>query len=124
MPLYEYQCETCGEEFEQIVSFSKADLLPPCPHCKGEKHNQEDFRQPHHSDPARADRMPPPAVIAEQADLPERDNTIRPCAGNSEEKMMQIRDETSKSKLIKRLKRIEGQVRGVQAMLERRTGLP
>ncbi len=33
MPLYEYQCVTCGEEFEQIVSFSQADLLPPCPHC-------------------------------------------------------------------------------------------
>jgi putative FmdB family regulatory protein len=35
MPLYEYQCEECGEEFEQIVSFSKADLLPPCPYCNG-----------------------------------------------------------------------------------------
>ena len=35
MPLYEYQCNTCGEEFEQIVSFSKADLLPPCPECEG-----------------------------------------------------------------------------------------
>ena len=33
MPLYEYQCDNCGEEFEQIVSFSQADLLPPCPEC-------------------------------------------------------------------------------------------
>ncbi len=32
--------------------------------------------------------------------------------------MMKIQDETSKSKLITRLKRIEGQVRGVQAMLD------
>ena len=31
---------------------------------------------------------------------------------------MQIKNETSKSKLIKRLRRIEGQVRGVQSMLE------
>jgi len=33
MPLYEYQCSSCGEEFEQIVSFSKADLMPDCPIC-------------------------------------------------------------------------------------------
>ena len=32
--------------------------------------------------------------------------------------MMKIQDETSKTKLITRLKRIEGQVRGVQAMLD------
>ena len=31
---------------------------------------------------------------------------------------MQIKNETSKSNLIKRLRRIEGQVRGVQNMLE------
>ena len=31
---------------------------------------------------------------------------------------MQIKNETSKSKLIKRLRRIEGQVRGVQSMLK------
>jgi len=31
---------------------------------------------------------------------------------------MQIQDQTSKNKLIKRLRRIEGQVRGVQTMLE------
>jgi len=31
---------------------------------------------------------------------------------------MQIQNENSKNKLIRRLKRVEGQVRGVQAMLE------
>jgi len=36
MPLYEYQCSSCGEEFEQIVSFSKADLMPACPICRSE----------------------------------------------------------------------------------------
>jgi len=35
MPLYEYECVTCGEEFEQIVSFSQSDLKPVCPHCNG-----------------------------------------------------------------------------------------
>ena len=33
MPLYEYHCSSCQEEFEQIVSFSKADLMPACPFC-------------------------------------------------------------------------------------------
>jgi len=33
MPLYEYHCINCGEEFEQIVRFSEADLTPSCPFC-------------------------------------------------------------------------------------------
>jgi putative FmdB family regulatory protein len=33
MPLYEYHCNNCEEEYEQIVSFSKADMIPPCPFC-------------------------------------------------------------------------------------------
>ncbi len=33
MPMYEYQCNNCGEAFEQIVRFSEADLLPVCPAC-------------------------------------------------------------------------------------------
>lgn len=37
MPLYEYQCESCNEEFEQIVRFSEADLMPTCPACGGQQ---------------------------------------------------------------------------------------
>ena len=33
MPLYEYQCMNCGEEFEQVVRFSEADIPPNCPKC-------------------------------------------------------------------------------------------
>ena len=33
MPLYEYHCINCGEDFEQIVRFSEADLTPSCPVC-------------------------------------------------------------------------------------------
>ena len=33
MPLYEYYCEDCGEEFEKIVRFSEADLTQACPNC-------------------------------------------------------------------------------------------
>jgi putative FmdB family regulatory protein len=36
MPLYEYQCNTCGEEFEKMVRFSEAELTPACPACQGE----------------------------------------------------------------------------------------
>ena len=35
MPLYEYQCNTCGEEFEKMVRFSEADSSPACPACQG-----------------------------------------------------------------------------------------
>ena len=36
MPLYEYHCSSCGKDFEQIVSFSQADLAPACPFCDHE----------------------------------------------------------------------------------------
>jgi putative FmdB family regulatory protein len=34
MPLYEYQCRQCGEEFEKMVRFSEADKNPVCPTCQ------------------------------------------------------------------------------------------
>ena len=30
MPIYEYACNTCNEEFEELVF---GDDVPPCPHC-------------------------------------------------------------------------------------------
>ncbi len=36
MPLYEYQCPKCGENFDKIVSFSEADKVPVCPNCGAE----------------------------------------------------------------------------------------
>lgn len=35
MPLYEYQCENCGERFERIRKFSDPPLDEPCPACGG-----------------------------------------------------------------------------------------
>jgi putative FmdB family regulatory protein len=35
MPLYEYQCRDCGEEFEKMARFSEAEQNPPCPQCQG-----------------------------------------------------------------------------------------
>jgi putative FmdB family regulatory protein len=32
MPIYEYQCQSCGEETEVIQKFSDAPLVD-CPHC-------------------------------------------------------------------------------------------
>lgn len=34
MPLYEYQCNSCGESFEKMVRFSDANQNPACPHCE------------------------------------------------------------------------------------------
>ena len=37
MPLYEYKCEDCGNEFEEMLHFSERDnpINDPCPSCKG-----------------------------------------------------------------------------------------
>src|SRR5690349_2506835 len=35
MPLYEYQCEECGQRFERIRKFSDPPLEEPCPKCGG-----------------------------------------------------------------------------------------
>jgi putative FmdB family regulatory protein len=35
MPIYEYRCTSCDEEFEELVSAS-ADASPPCPSCGAE----------------------------------------------------------------------------------------
>ena len=37
MPLYEYNCTSCGHGFEKRVSFSEADTNPECPECKGQE---------------------------------------------------------------------------------------
>ena len=34
MPIYEFSCQGCGHEFEQIQSFSD-NTLPDCPVCQG-----------------------------------------------------------------------------------------
>ncbi len=33
MPIYEYECNQCGEPFEKMVRFSEADHIPICPKC-------------------------------------------------------------------------------------------
>lgn len=33
MPTYVYRCETCGEKFDRLMTFSQADQSPACPHC-------------------------------------------------------------------------------------------
>lgn len=35
MPLYEYHCNECGEEFEKMVRFSETDRSQVCPQCQG-----------------------------------------------------------------------------------------
>lgn len=41
MPLYEYICENCGQQFEKLVRLSEADLAPQCPFCgSSETHKQ------------------------------------------------------------------------------------
>jgi putative FmdB family regulatory protein len=36
MPMYEYQCSYCGEEFEELVSNSTPDHEVECPECERE----------------------------------------------------------------------------------------
>jgi putative FmdB family regulatory protein len=34
MPVYDYKCESCGNRFDELVSFSKSDSEIICPNCK------------------------------------------------------------------------------------------
>jgi putative FmdB family regulatory protein len=33
MPIYDYQCEKCGVEFEQRMKMEEVDTSVPCPDC-------------------------------------------------------------------------------------------
>jgi len=35
MPIFEYICHDCGQEFEELVSSTEESI--PCPHCNSEK---------------------------------------------------------------------------------------
>ncbi len=37
MPLYEYQCERCGDTFEELVSLSERDNGRACPKCHSKR---------------------------------------------------------------------------------------
>lgn len=41
MPIYEYVCEACGQEFEKMVRFSESDLSPICPTCGSQETHKE-----------------------------------------------------------------------------------
>ncbi|MCC7176637.1 MAG: zinc ribbon domain-containing protein [Bryobacterales bacterium] len=36
MPLYEYRCNSCGEVFDKLRPFSRADQDVRCPRCGSE----------------------------------------------------------------------------------------
>ncbi|MBK8047843.1 MAG: zinc ribbon domain-containing protein [Anaerolineales bacterium] len=44
MPIYEFACQDCGHEFEQIQSFSDSST-PACPNCQG-RHVQRRLSPP------------------------------------------------------------------------------
>ncbi|HET91610.1 MAG TPA: zinc ribbon domain-containing protein [Chloroflexi bacterium] len=37
MPIYEYRCEECGEQFEVFVRSLAKMVTPTCPKCGGQK---------------------------------------------------------------------------------------
>ena len=45
MPIYEYQCKSCKEEFEELAF---GDDVPPCPHCGSGKTNKLMSRSSYH----------------------------------------------------------------------------
>jgi len=40
MPIYEYKCETCGSDYEQMRKMSEADSDSECPSCHSAKVNR------------------------------------------------------------------------------------
>ena len=41
MPLYEYHCNDCEEDFEKMVRFSEASQSPECPKCGSKKTHKQ-----------------------------------------------------------------------------------
>ena len=41
MPLYDYKCAKCGEEFEQLVSASKKKAAVACPTCNSTRTSRQ-----------------------------------------------------------------------------------
>lgn len=37
MPIYEYQCKACGENFEELILGKEEDETPACPKCSSAK---------------------------------------------------------------------------------------
>lgn len=37
MPIYEYHCNGCGHDFEEMTSMADRDATRPCPHCGTKK---------------------------------------------------------------------------------------
>lgn len=42
MPIYEYQCESCGDKFEKLVRRTEDAIEAGCPSC-GEKHLRQEY---------------------------------------------------------------------------------
>lgn len=42
MPIYEYECQSCGEKFEQRRGITESDSQVKCPKCKA-KHPRRIF---------------------------------------------------------------------------------
>jgi len=63
MPLYEYQCRSCGRTFEMLRRMKDADSDLECPECRSRKKLSASFPRSHPGDAARPLR----------AALPERD---------------------------------------------------
>lgn len=36
MPIYEYKCSSCGNEFEKMQSINNDERITECPSCKGQ----------------------------------------------------------------------------------------
>ncbi|MBC8322086.1 MAG: zinc ribbon domain-containing protein [Candidatus Marinimicrobia bacterium] len=37
MPVYDYKCESCGNQFDELVSYSTDDSEIKCPYCNEKK---------------------------------------------------------------------------------------
>ncbi len=122
MPLYEFMCAECGKEFELLVGFSKADDPQTCPTC-GSKHSQRkvsSFAMGGSSSGGGAiSSAPVRSPFLER--VPARLTVCRPkrdCSQKARDAIMQLESPDAKNALKTRLRRVEGQMRGVQKMVD------
>ena len=72
MPIYEYACQECGEQFETMTSMSKRDRGVKCPECGGKKVERK--LSVFAAGSGEADPAPPPGMCGRCGDA-------GPCAG-------------------------------------------
>lgn len=118
MPIYEYRCLECGERFEKFGRSANARKEVVCPRCGNTEVQKEVSLFGLMGGVAHPPAHPaPPEGRFERFRRAKDFSPVGGGPGALQEIGMAIQDPQIKNDLIQRLRRIEGQVRGVARMI-------